>query len=203
MKHFFMRLFYLLAGWGFVGLIYNRSAYFQSSPTILHPSLIDQLIPFNPHGIWLYLSFFILIPICFFYAPYYNVRWMSICFIVTSFFAGIIYLLCPTTMIFPIDTGTTLSSQLLISLIEIDTTTNCFPSLHVALTLIVVWGCFNLKKPIRTSLLILWGIGICFSTIQLRRHVFIDFIGGALLALIVGYAIRYCLNYFDRKFTFE
>lgn len=197
LRNILSRLIYLLVGWCSIGAVYNGSIYLQGSPVVLQPSIIDQLIPFSPHAIWLYLSFFLIIPICFFYAPYTHVRWMSLCFISSALLAGICYLVFPTTMVFPIDSGTSISSWLLAKLISIDITQNCCPSLHVTLTAIVVWGCINWQKPIRTLLLILWGIAICFSIIQLRRHVFIDFIGGALLAVIVGYTMQYILKWFS------
>lgn len=193
------RLIYLIVGWSCIGIVYNGTTYLQGTPTVLEPSCIDELIAFSPHGIWLYLSFFLIIPLSFFYAPYSHVRWMSICFIAAALLAGICYLIYPTTMVFPVDTGSSFSSWLLAHLMEVDIKANCCPSLHVTLTIIVVCGCLNTKRPIRSSLLVLWGVGICFSIVQLRRHVFVDFIGGIIMALLVGYSVRYLLNYFDRK----
>jgi len=67
-------------------------------------------------------------------------------------------------------------------------------------TIIVIWGCLDNQKPISSLLFILWGAGICFSIIQLKRHLFIDFIGGASLALLVGYIVKHILNYFSVYF---
>ena len=196
MRTILARLTYLLVGWLSIGFVYNGTAYLSITATVLEPSFIDTLIPFSPHAVWLYLSFFLIIPFCFFYAPYSRVRWMSICFIVTALVAGVCYLILPTTMIFPIDTGTSISSLVLRQLITIDVTQNCCPSLHVALTMIVIWGCLDKQKLIVSLLLILWGTGICFSIIQLKRHLFIDFIGGGVLALLVGYSVQYVLSRF-------
>ena len=33
---------------------------------------------------------------------------------------------------------------------------------------------------------LLWGVAIAFSILQLRRHLFVDLAGGALLALCAG-----------------
>lgn len=191
MNNIIYRLKYLLIGWGTVGLIYESSSLLQDKATVLYPSIIDKLITFTPHAIWAYLSFFLIIPLSFLYAPLSRVRWMSFSFILTSSIAGLIYLSFPTTMLSPIDHGTSISSRLLSHLITIDTTNNCLPSLHVALTMIVVYGYINNKNRFTSILFILWGIVICFSILQLGRHLFIDLITGALLALISGLIIQY------------
>lgn len=193
MKYIFMRFVYLIVGWLIVGIIYSGTAHLQGEPTLLSPSIIDEWIAFTPHAIWFYLSFFLIIPWCFFIAPYKRVAWMCECFIVSGCFAGLFYLIFPTTVICPVDTTATfISSWLLEKLISVDVPVNCFPSLHVTLTFIVIWGCLEATHPIRSLLLILWGIAIVFSVIQLRRHLFIDFIGGVILALFVGWFVRYC-----------
>lgn len=186
MNHIIYRLTSLTISWGFVGLIYEGSPFLQGTPTVLHPCFIDEFICFSPHAIWFYLSFFIIIPISFLYAPLYRVRWMSLSFIITGLIAGCIYLIFPTTMIPPIDHGLSMSSWLLRHLVSIDTPNNCSPSLHVSLTMIVVWGYINKKYRFISTLFIFWGMMICFSVLQLGRHLFIDFISGATLSIIVG-----------------
>lgn len=69
MKHFWMRCVYLFTSWGMVGMAYHGSAHLQHEPSLLAPSIIDKWIEFTPHAIWTYLSFFLIIPICFFIAP--------------------------------------------------------------------------------------------------------------------------------------
>ena len=191
MQPFFMRLFYLLVGWISVGICYRSAAELQGKPTLLAPSMIDQWIDFTPHAIWFYLSFFLIIPICFWVAPYSRLRWMSACFMLSGLMAALCYLFFPTTMDFPVDTGNSASSWLLARLIDIDVPVNCFPSLHVTLTMLAIWGSFDRHHPLRNIILALWGMAIAFSIIQLRRHLFIDFMGGMVLALMVGYGVRY------------
>ncbi|WP_218837714.1 phosphatase PAP2 family protein [Gilliamella sp. Nev5-1] len=194
-----MRLAYLLLGWLSVGVFYRSAGELQGEPTLLTPSIIDQSIAFTPHAIWFYLSFFLIIPICFLVAPYHRLLWMSICFILSGFLAGICYLIFPTSMDFPVDTGTSISSWLLAKLIDIDVPVNCFPSLHITLTLLAIWGSLDKCHPQRNILLVLWGIAIAFSIIQLRRHLFVDFLGGIALALMVGYGVRYGSSYLIKQ----
>lgn len=194
MKPFFKRLAYLIIGWGMVGVCYHSAATLQREPYLLPVSFIDQWIAFTPHAVWFYLSFFLIVPICFYVAPYKHVRWMSICFMVSSFLAALCYLIFPTTMVFPIDQGTSVSSWLLSKLIDIDVPVNCFPSLHIDLTLLAIWGTLDKHHPIRNTVLVLWGIMIALSIIQLRRHLFIDFVGGIVLALTVGWSVRFVFS---------
>lgn len=94
-------------------------------------------------------------------------------------------------MIYPVDNGSSVSSWLLAKLIEIDDSVNCFPSLHVTLTSLAIWGALNKFHSLRNKILLLWGMTIVLSIIQLRRHLFIDFIGGIVLALVAGWSVRY------------
>ena len=54
------RLFYLLAGWGSVGLVYFSSDLLQGQGVLLPETFIDRAIAYSDAAIWLYLSFFIL-----------------------------------------------------------------------------------------------------------------------------------------------
>lgn len=193
-RNLLARLAYLILGWGTVGIIYQSSTQLQGQPRLLQPSIIDDLITFSPHAIWPYLSFFIIIPLSYLSAPYPRVRWMSFCFMLTAVMAGLSYTLYPTTMVYPSIEENSVSLQLLGKLSSIDVPLNCCPSLHVALTTFVVWGAINIQRPGLTTLWIVWGVWICFSTIQLRRHLFIDVASGFILALLVGYFMWYLLN---------
>lgn len=188
------RFAYLTCSWLSVGIIYLISASIPGQATVLESNFLDNAIPFTAHAIWLYLSFFIIIPICFLLAPYQRLRWMMLSFIGCGVFAGICYIIWPTTVFTPVDTGQSMSSWLLTKLVVVDVPSNCFPSLHVALTLISVWGYINHRQPIFSLLMSVWGVAICISVIQLRRHLTIDLLGGLFLAIVVGCAVHYLIN---------
>ncbi|MCZ9165655.1 phosphatase PAP2 family protein [Escherichia albertii] len=71
--------------------------------------------------------------------------------------------------------------------IAIDSSQNCFPSLHAALTLLAVWAIAKKDNRWLTLMSVVWAIAIAFSILQLRRHLFIDLVGGALLASGCGW----------------
>ena len=193
------RLAYLMVGWLFVGANYSLAPYFQTDPVKLTPSFIDHAIPFSEHAAWAYLSFFIIIPICFLCASYKNVRWMSFSFMGSGLLAGICFVVFPTMIEYVAVTTPSISTDLYNKIVAADVELNCFPSLHVALTVIVVWGAINKQHWLRTILLMIWGVVICISIIQLRRHLFLDLMGRFLLAVGVGIIVRYCLNKLGNK----
>lgn len=189
-KAIFPRLWHMLLGWGCVGVVYNLTDRLQDAGTVISPSLIDRLIPFSPHAIWLYLSFFIMIALAYLLAPLDRVEWLARAMQLTAIGAGVVYVLWPTTMVYPLDQGTTLSSDVLSALTQFDSKQNCLPSLHMALTVLAVWAVGDERHKVRTVLFILWAVAIAFSILQLRRHLLIDLVSGTLLALVAGWLVR-------------
>ncbi|WP_299997275.1 phosphatase PAP2 family protein [uncultured Cedecea sp.] len=194
MNNGFYRAWQLLLGWGFVGVIYHFSDDLQGAGQIITPSWIDNKIPFSASAIWAYLSFFLIIPAGYFLAPLTAVRWLARSMQLTALGAGLIYLLWPTTLVTPPDTGQGITSVLLKQLISVDSAQNCFPSLHVALTLLAVWAIAKSRQYLLTLAFIFWGSVIAFSVLQLKRHLFIDLVGGVVLALGAGMLVSWIIN---------
>ncbi|MCI3947941.1 inositol phosphorylceramide synthase [Pseudomonas syringae] len=180
----------MLLGWGSVGLIYTLTDHLQRAGQVMATSSLDRMIAFTPHAIWLYLSFFAVVPLGYFLTPLDRVRWLSRSMRLTALGAGAAYLLWPTTMVYPVDEGTTLSSTLLAALIYVDSAQNCLPSLHMALMVLAVWGISAGRRKVRTVAFTLWVAAIAYSILQLRRHLFIDVASGAALALAAGWLVE-------------
>lgn len=186
MKNGLYRVGQLLLGWGTVGVIYHLTDNLQGAGQVITPSWIDNKIPFSASAIWAYLSFFLIIPASYFLTPLTTVRWLTRSMQLTAVGAGLVYLLWPTTLVTPPDSGQGMASVLLKQLISVDSAQNCLPSLHVALTLLAVWAIAKSRRHWLTVAFILWGGVIAFSILQLKRHLFIDLIGGVALALGMG-----------------
>ncbi|WP_426144019.1 phosphatase PAP2 family protein [Pseudomonas sp. DWP3-1-2] len=183
------RLWQMLLGWGSVGLIYTLTDHLQHAGQIMTPSSLDRMIEFSPHAIWLYLSFFVVVPLGYLLTPLDRVRWLSRAMRLTALGSGTVYLVWPTTMVYPVDEGTTLSSIMLAALTYVDSAQNCLPSLHMALMVLAVWGVSAARRRVRTIVFILWVAAISYSILQLRRHLFLDVISGAAIALLSGWLI--------------
>lgn len=182
-----LRLKALLFGWGSVGVVYQLSAQFQGQGTVLPTSFIDEWIPFSPSAIWLYLSFFIIVPLSYLSCPIARLAGLRRATQLTALIAGTVYLIFPTTMVYPQAVGDDFSTRLLQLLQRIDSPQNCLPSLHIALTVLAVWAMSDSQQKVKTGVYLLWGMAIAFSILQLRRHLFIDLVTGAMLAGITGW----------------
>lgn len=194
------RLFYLLAGWGSVGLVYFSSDLLQGQGVLLPETLIDRAIAYSDAAIWLYLSFFILIPYTYLVVSPARVRWLARAMAISALMCGLVFLLYPTTLAYPpVGDGTGWSTQLLRMLQTMDSTQNCLPSLHGALTLLCAWGLFERERPMRSVLAVLLTLGICYAIIALRRHVSIDLGAGLLVGLAGGALAKMRVSSADRR----
>ena len=199
----YLTVFFLLEGRE--GLTY----YIISSP-------IDDSIPFIPHFVWFYYSWFVycyVILIIFFFTSekdYFNAFWfmafgMTV-FCIFSYF-------CPTGLELRPDTveGSGLSAMLVRAMYAIDTPTNVFPSIHVYDTVgmhaailhsdtVAKWAArhstneASCRRKIRLIHWIsaVWAILICLSTLFIKQHSVIDLIGGLVLGIVV-YFFMYML----------
>lgn len=195
-----VRLLYLLAGWGSVGLVYFSSDLLQGQGVLLPETLIDRAIAYSDAAIWLYLSFFILIPYTYLVATPQRVRWLARAMAISALICGLVFLLYPTTLAYPpVGDGTGWSTQLLRMLQTMDSTQNCLPSLHGALTLLCAWALFERERPMRSVLAVLLTLGICYAIIALRRHVSIDLGAGLLVGLAGGALAKMRVSSADRR----
>ncbi len=65
-----------------------------------------------------------------------------------------------------------------------DTTGNCFPSLHVAMTLFLTACYYLIEKSLKKKLLMwTWTIAIIISVLTTKQHYVIDIAGGVVLAI--------------------
>lgn len=190
MNDIVFRLWQMLLGWGCVGLIYDSADRWQRAGTVLQPGAIDRLIPFDPAGVWLYLSFFLIVPLAYLACPAERLRWLRTSFQLSALTAGAVFMAWPTTLSYPPSQGDSLSSSLLAALSRIDSAQNCFPSLHMALTVLAIWALHDARQPARNAFFWLWGLAIAFSIVQLRRHLCIDMLAGSALGLGIGWLCR-------------
>ena len=194
------RLLHLLAGWGSVGLVYFSSDLLQGQGALLPETALDRAIPYNDAAIWLYLSFFILIPYAYLVADAVRVRWLARAMMICALSCGLVFLLYPTTLAYPpVGNGGGWSTQVLRWLQAADSTQNCLPSLHGALTLLCVWALHDRRRPVRTLSVSLLGMAICYAIIALRRHLGIDLAAGLAVGLAGGMLAKLQLSLSDRR----
>ena len=185
------RLLHLLAGWGSVGLVYFSCDLLQGQGVLLPETALDRAIAYSDTAIWLYLSFFILIPYAYLVADAARVRWLARAMALSALACGVVFLLYPTTLAYPpVGEGNAWSTQLLRQLQAADSAQNCLPSLHGALTLLCVWALCDKRHLLRSVLTVLLGVAICYAIIALRRHVSIDLAAGLFVGIAGGMLAR-------------
>ncbi|MBP6123055.1 MULTISPECIES: phosphatase PAP2 family protein [Providencia] len=189
-KALMKRLLCCLIGWGTVGIVYSYTGQLTEKAALLTPSMVDNAFHFSVHGIWLYLSFFIFIPLGYLFCPLERLCPLMYSMQLCALISGAIYLLFPTTMIYSSYDMISVSGRLLSALIDIDSPQNLLPSLHVSLTLVVLNALWSKQQKYRTALYLFWAIAICLSVLVLKRHLFIDVVTGAITAFAALYLVH-------------
>jgi len=182
------RMMLMLFGWTSVAIIYGTTQFVGGSKWVIPELWLDQQIPFNVQGVWLYLSFFLVIPFAFWKAPFDRVKPMMLAISLSAIISGVFFILFPSTLNYPPVPDGGFSAQVFHLLLWIDTPQNCFPSLHAALTIICLLGLWEIKKLIQNLLVLTATLAILFSIIQLRRHLTLDLTAGILVGSL-SYAI--------------
>lgn len=188
------RIFYLLLSWIIAGSIYLIIGSIDRNSWVIEETFIDKSISFNPIGVWLYLSFYIYIPFTFFFASDLLIKRLSFSIIIGSILSGVLFLLFPSTIVYPHYEITNVSAYLLKFIENNDTEQNCFPSMHGLLITLCTIANFKSHSKNFKVLIILLTFMMYYSIIQVRRHVFIDLATGIFLAIIVWISVHQLLR---------
>ncbi len=190
---FKQRMISMLIGWCAVGIIYGSTRFTSGEHWIIPELWLDQQIPFSTQGIWLYLSFFVVVPFAFFTAPLAKIKPMMIAILISALISGLVFVIFPTTLVYPEVNQQTFTDQLFYWLLWIDTAQNCLPSLHAALTVICLSALWNTQKLFLSLVYLIISLAIGFSIIQLRRHLSLD-VGAGILVGIISYIVALGLH---------
>ncbi len=180
-------LFLLFAvGYLLFYVVPNFFPFFQ--PVMLPKLAIDTATPFLPWTFLIYLSdyLFIYLAILALHGDEFHAfaRQMFAALVM----CGAFFIFFPTT--YPRPEYPEVSSYLLtlaMYCVKVgDMPTNCFPSMHVALTGICMW---NLRAKTRPVFLIslAWTIAIFISTLTTKQHYFVDILGGVGIIVASGW----------------
>lgn len=181
---FKQRMVSMLIGWCAVGIIYGSTRFIPGEHWIIPELWLDQHIRFSTQGIWLYLSFFVVVPFAFLRAPLAKIRPMMMAILISAVISGLVFVIFPTTLVYPEVNQQTFADKLFYWLLWIDTAQNCLPSLHAALTVICLLGLWNNQKLFLSLIYLIISLAIAFSIIQLRRHLSLDVSAGILVGIL-------------------
>ncbi|MGN6653695.1 phosphatase PAP2 family protein [Trinickia sp.] len=185
------RLGMMAIGWGTVGLCYSIGRIAPGTAHVLHERALDRVVPFDASAIWLYLSFFLFVPVAYLCALPDRLAPLTRAMQCAAVLAGIVFVAWPTTLVYPlVPTGTT-GAAALHWLVDFDSTRNCMPSLHGALTLLCMVAMWQRERPWRTAFMFVWGLAVMWSVVAARRHLAVDLGAGLLLGVLCAGVVAY------------
>ncbi len=157
--------------------------------------MVDHLIPINLHSVYIYHSWLLLPLLVVMLIPTWALlkRYSTAIFAVNAV-SFLVFMCFPTEVPRPIDL--TDAPRLYQLTVLVDEPTNACPSLHASVT--TLCGCFMFVllgrfrwNPLWRAMVIVWALGILWSTLATGQHVCIDIVAGTLLgALASGLALR-------------
>lgn len=159
---------------------------------------VDPLFEHDPRWVWIYYLFFPMLALPFLTAK--NQRQIRNSII--RYTAGLIltlpiYILWPTRMVRPTISGDGISAGLMRTLYSGDRPYNCFPSQHVAFSILV--GMIALKRNLARGIpVMILAILISLSTLFVKQHWALDVVGGIAVAGL-AFATPYIIDIFRRK----
>lgn len=147
---------------------------------------IDRMVPFVkafvvPYVLWYPFLFFTLLTLCFNDRKvYYKAIFSIVSGMLTSF---LIYHLFQTTVPRPVIAGNDIFSKLVSLVYSTDEPFNCFPSIHVLTSFIMIKGILNLKNlsVTKKAPMVFMAVLIILSTQFIKQHVLLDLIFAILL----------------------
>ncbi|MCX9025606.1 MAG: phosphatase PAP2 family protein [Candidatus Methanoperedens sp.] len=147
---------------------------------------LDKDIPLIPEFAVVYLLYIpmIIFVFAFYWNDYKTYRSMSLMLIAVISTAIVIYSAFQTEVFRPIIASTDFSTRLTNTIYKYDMPNNTFPSLHVALTSTI--SAFVYEKDTKVGIVLIpITFLIILSTMFIKQHVFLDIIGGLMLAFII------------------
>jgi membrane-associated phospholipid phosphatase len=151
--------------------------------------LPDRLIPFIDWTIWVYASQYLLLYCCFLGVNSARaVSRLVYAISLASLLAFCVFLIYPTEFPRSVTTREGASTFAFRFLYSIDSSANCFPSLHVALAWLSALGLRDERKK-AGALAMVWAALISISTLTTKQHYFIDLVGGGVLALFCRWLV--------------
>lgn len=165
------------------GLVYSGLGNFPwMRPAYLPLTDLDRAVPLLPWTLVIYLSdyfFILLVLLSLKKAEAFSSAFYRMIFGVLLSF--VIFLAFPTVYPRPVLPADPLWGETFLYLHFLDQPTNCFPSLHVSMTLIAA---ASMRSWSRSGRMLgwIWALAICISTLTTKQHYAWDVLGGAAVA---------------------
>jgi membrane-associated phospholipid phosphatase len=157
------------------------------TPQQLPMGWIDNIVPFLPYTIWIYLSEYVL-----FIVIYVGCRDLTTLnkyfysFLFLQSLSVAVFWIWPTTYpreLFPLPTDLDPVSYFIFNSVrQTDSAANCCPSLHISCVYLSVF-IFLEEQRKKFPFFFIWGTCIAVSTLTTKQHYWIDVIAGLIMAI--------------------
>lgn len=193
----------ILIGYLLFSLLYLSSGNFHFyQPKRLSLTIIDEYIPFMPWSIIIYLSQLLFLFLALWKAENLKRTKTYYAMLFAVFVASIVFFVMPTELPRQVIKFQGFIAYLWHFLYVTDPAANCFPSLHVALSVLAANALFTLNR-FWFCIAPTWAFLICFSTLTTKQHQAIDILGGALLACLSIFVVNFLLSKTINEITYK
>ncbi|MFI8708792.1 phosphatase PAP2 family protein [Bacillus sp. NPDC077411] len=166
----------------------------------------DEWIPFTkefivPYLLWFPYLYGALIYYCFADRKLYYVTLSSVLLGKLTSFS--IYYMWQTTVTRPEVIGNDVFANLVRYIYSIDQPVNCFPSIHVLTTFVIMITAYKRKEQNKWVYVLLTFVGvlIILSTLFTKQHAFVDAVAGVVLGSFLYAAMYYVFELREQKVT--
>lgn len=171
-----------------IALLYTLPNHFLLRPAQKVPlTIFDTFIDFSSNWIWIYISYYFYLITSYFYLKNEkNLTCLAYSFVIAALLSSVIFFLFPTYLprdLYAIQ-QTKLSDLMLNFIRSIDTSLNCAPSMHIAMTTIAC-ACLMKEASRFKTIFLLWAFLIAYSTMATKQHYFIDVASGFILGILI------------------
>ena len=174
----------------FEALIFFVSKLFISSPHIIG-SRLDELTPFLPGFIYIYVAWYIsliVIPYYIYYKDKNSFNKYVVTFIISTIICGIIFVVYPNTIKRADITGGGITNFIIKIIYYLDYPVNCLPSIHCLYSFLYIFAIFDTKKVTPTYIKIIitvFSISVVLSTLFIKQHVIVDALASLIISTVV------------------
>lgn len=150
---------------------------------------------FKPHysAFWIYMSFFFLLIAGITFCSKEDSITCCKIVLLNSLFATIFFVFLPTRITYndyyPYIMDGTLTYDMVQLIKKYDNTSNCFPSLHIANSIIATIYLNKNKSSIFKVFSTIWLLLVCWSVLSTKQHNFYDLTAGTILAFVSLYIV--------------